>query len=71
LVAVTVRVPRCAWRRPGTGNFCPADVALSLSAWRHSHFLAMLAAVEAARGSFGAAHAAVAGRHRPVTGGIG
>ena len=26
----TVRVTRCAWRRPGTSNFCPADAALSL-----------------------------------------
>ena len=39
----TVRVPRCAWRSPGTGNFCPADAALSLPAGRHSHSLARLA----------------------------
>ena len=50
----TVRVPRCAWRSPGTGNFCPADAALSLPAGPgHRHFLARLAVIEAARGSFG------------------
>ena len=42
----TVRVPRCAWRSPGTGNFCPADAALSLPAGRHSHSLARLAVIE-------------------------
>ena len=30
----TVRVTRCAWRRPGAGNLCPADAALSLPACR-------------------------------------
>ncbi|MGH3123184.1 MAG: ISKra4 family transposase [Streptosporangiaceae bacterium] len=64
----TVRVTRCAWRRPGTGNFCPADAALSLPAGRHSHSLARLAAVEAARGSFEAAHAAITRRCGPVIG---
>jgi hypothetical protein len=39
----TVRVTRCAWRRPGAANFCPADAALSLPAGRHSHSLAMMA----------------------------
>jgi hypothetical protein len=64
----TVRVTRCAWRRPGTANFCPAGAALSLPAGRHSHSLAKLAAIEAARGSFEAAHAAVARRCGPVIG---
>jgi hypothetical protein len=64
----TVRVPRCAWRSPGTGNFCPADAALSLPAGRHSHSLARLAVIEAARGSFEAAHAAIARRCGPVMG---
>jgi hypothetical protein len=64
----TVRVTRCAWRCPGAGNFSPADAALSLPAGRHSHTLAKLAAIEAARGSFGAAHAAIARRCGPVMG---
>ncbi len=53
-----VRVSRCAWRHPGACNYCPGDAALSLPAGRHSHSLAKLAAIEAARGSFDAAHAA-------------
>ena len=64
----TVRVTRCAWRRPGAANFCPADATLSLPAGRHSHSLARLAAVEAARGSFEAAHDAIARRCGPVIG---
>ena len=64
----TVRVTRCAWRRPGARNCCPADAALSLPAGRHSHSLAKLAATEAARGSFEAAHAAAARRCGPVIG---
>jgi hypothetical protein len=64
----TVRVTRCAWRKPGTANFCPADAALSLPAGRHSHSLAKLAAIEAARGSFDAAHGAVTRRCGPVIG---
>jgi hypothetical protein len=64
----TVQVTRCAWRKPGTGNWCPADAALSLPAGRHSHSLAELAAVEAARGSFDAAHAAIARRCGNVIG---
>ena len=64
----TVTVTRCAWRKPGTGNWCPADAALSLPAGRHSHSLARLAAVEASRGSFGAAHDAVARRCGNVIG---
>jgi hypothetical protein len=64
----TVRVARCAWRRPGAGNLYPADAALSLPAPRHSHTLARLAAQEAARGSFETAHAAITGRCGPVIG---
>jgi hypothetical protein len=64
----TVRVTRCAWRKPGTPGYRPADAALSLPAGRHSHSLAKLAAVEAARGSFDDAHAAVARRCGPVIG---
>jgi hypothetical protein len=64
----TVRVTRCAWRKPGAGNWCPANAALSLPAGRHSHSLAKLAALEAARGSFEAAHAAIARRCGPVIG---
>jgi hypothetical protein len=64
----TVRVTRCAWRKPGAGNWCPAGAALSLPAGRHSHSLAKLAALEAARGSSGAAHAAIARRCGPVIG---
>ena len=64
----TVQVTRCAWRRPGAGNLYPADAALSLPARRHSHTLARLAVLEAARGSFEAAHAAITGRCGPVIG---
>jgi hypothetical protein len=41
---------------------------LSLPAVRHSHSLARLAALEAARGSFEAAHAAITSRCGPVIG---
>ena len=64
----TVQVTRCAWRRPGAPNLHPADAALSLPAGRASHSLARLAAVEAARGSFEAAHAAITRRCGPVIG---
>ena len=64
----TVQVTRCAWRRPGAPGLCPADAALSLPAPRCSDALARLAAVEAARGSFEAAHAAIARRCGPVIG---
>jgi hypothetical protein len=64
----TVRVTRCAWRRPGTPNLCPADAALSLPACRPSHALARLAAVEAVRGSFETAHAAITRGCGPVIG---
>jgi hypothetical protein len=64
----TVQVTRCAWRRPGAPNLCPADAALSLPEPRCSHALARLAAIEAVRGSFEAAHAAITRRCGPVTG---
>lgn len=64
----TVTVTRCAWRKPGAPDYRPADAALSLPAGRHSHTLAKLAALEAARGSFDAAHAAIARRCGPVIG---
>src|SRR5260370_21768258 len=55
----TVTVTRCAWRKPGAPDYCPADAALSLPAGRHSHSLARLAAIEAAGGPFQAAPAPV------------
>jgi len=64
----TVTVTRCAWRKPGAPDYLPADAALSMPAGRHSHTLARLAALEAARGSFEAAHAAIARRCGPVIG---
>ena len=64
----TVTVTRCARRRPGAPNWHPADAALSLPAGKHSHTLARLAALEAARGSFDAAHAAIARRCGNVIG---
>jgi hypothetical protein len=64
----TVAVTRCAWRKPGAPDYLPADAALSLPAGRHSRTLAKLAAVEAVRGSFEAAHAAIARRCGNVIG---
>ena len=64
----TVTVTRCAWRKPGAPDCLPADAALSLPAGRHSHTLVKLAALEAARGSFEAARAAIARRCGPVIG---
>jgi hypothetical protein len=64
----TVQVTRCAWRRPGAANLCPAGAALSLPARRCSHALARLAAAEAARGWFQAAHAAITRRCGAVIG---
>ena len=64
----TVRVTRCAWRLPGAPDYCLADAALSLPARRHSHSLAKLAALEAARGWFDGAHDAIASRCGPVIG---
>jgi hypothetical protein len=55
----TVRVTRCAWRADGTRNLYPADAALNLPCRLHSHTLRRRAAIEAARGSFGAAQQAL------------
>jgi antitoxin component of MazEF toxin-antitoxin module len=54
-----VSVTRLAYRAKGVANLCPADAVLNLPADLHSHGLARLAAVEAARGSFAAARAAI------------
>lgn len=59
----TVIVRRCAWRAPGATNLHPVDVALSLPRLRHSHQLTRLAAIEATRGSFDAATAAILAGH--------
>jgi hypothetical protein len=64
----TVKITRCAWRKPGAPGYCPADASLSLPAGRHSRSLAKLAAIEASRGSFDAAHAAVTRRCGNVIG---
>jgi hypothetical protein len=56
----TVRVTRCAWRATGARNLHPADAALNLPCRLHSHTLKRRAAIEAARGSFGAAQQALA-----------
>jgi hypothetical protein len=58
-VAGEVTVTRIAYRAPGVPNLCPADAALSLPAGKHSHGLRRLAAVEASRGSFDSAAAAI------------
>jgi len=64
----TVTVTRCAWRKPGALDYLPADAALSMPAGRHSHTLAKLAALEAARSSFESAHDAITRRCGPVIG---
>jgi hypothetical protein len=55
-----VTVTRIAYRAPGMPNVHPADAELNLPPERHSHGLCRLAAIEAARGSFGQSCAAVA-----------
>jgi hypothetical protein len=55
-----VTVTRMAYRHRGHPNLHPADAALNLPARRHSHGLRRLAAVEASRGSFDDAVAAIA-----------
>lgn len=54
-----VRVERMAYRAPGAANLCPADEALNLPGGLHSHTLRRLAVVEAVRGSFDEARAAI------------
>lgn len=55
----TVAVTRLAYRHRGHANLYPADAALNLPVERHSHGLRRLAAIEASRGSFEEAKAAV------------
>ena len=55
-----VVVARIAYRGRGLADLHPADAVLNLPAERHSHGLRRLAAVEAARGSFDDAAAAIA-----------
>ncbi|MGH8572208.1 MAG: ISKra4 family transposase, partial [Gammaproteobacteria bacterium] len=55
----TVTVTRIAYRAPGAANLYPADAALNLPEGRHSHGLRRMAAIEAARGSFEQAGAAL------------
>jgi len=54
-----VTVTRIAYRAPGAPNVHPADAALNLPEEKHSHGLRRLAAIEAPRGSFDAAAAAI------------
>lgn len=63
-----VTVERCAWRQKGMTNVHPADAALSLPAGRHSHGLRRLAAMEAVRGSYDQAKAAIDRRCGKVLG---
>jgi hypothetical protein len=55
----TVDVQRLAYRHRGHPNLHPADALLNLPTERHSHGLRRLAAVEASRGSFEEAAAAL------------
>lgn len=54
-----VDVERLAYRGRGRPNLHPADGGLNLPAEHHSHGLRRLAAIEASRGSFGAAVEAI------------
>jgi hypothetical protein len=54
-----VTVTRMACRRRGAENLYPADARLNLPEIKHSHGLAKLAAIEAPRGSFDQATAAI------------
>lgn len=55
----TVEVQRLAYRHRGHPNLHPADALLNLPTERHSHGLRRLAAIEASRGSFEEAAAAL------------
>ncbi|WP_423247582.1 ISKra4 family transposase [Streptomyces achmelvichensis] len=55
-----VEVERIVYRAPGAPGLNPADMALSLPREKHSHGLRRRAAVEAVRGSFDDARAAIA-----------
>ncbi|MET7458369.1 ISKra4 family transposase [Streptomyces sp. NPDC005574] len=63
-----VRIGRLAYRAAGRPNLYLADAVLNLPARSHSHGLRRLAAREAIRGSFDAAHAAITDRCGPVIG---
>jgi hypothetical protein len=63
-----VRVTRVAYRGRGVSNMHPADAALSLPVGRHSRGLARLAVLEAVRGSFDQAQAAIERRCGKVLG---
>jgi hypothetical protein len=67
-VVGTVTVRRCALRARGCANVYPADAGLGLPAGRHSHGLRRLAVIEAVRGSFDTARAAIGRRCGPVAG---
>jgi len=54
-----VQVARLAYRTPGQPNLHPADAMLNLPTEKHSHGLRHLAAIEATRGSFDDAVAAI------------
>ena len=54
-----VQVGRVAYRRRGLANLYPADAGLNLPTQKHSHGLRRLAAIEASRGSFEEAVAAI------------
>src|SRR5664279_3033069 len=54
-----VTVTRIGYRAPGADNLYPADAALNLPAEKHSHGLRQLAAIEAPRGSYDDAAAAI------------
>lgn len=54
-----VVVRRVAYRSRGARNLCPADAHLNLPRERHSHGLRRLAAIEASRGSYDEAAAAI------------
>jgi hypothetical protein len=54
-----VVVRRIAYRSRGARNLCPADAHLNLPRERHSHGLRRLGAIEASRGSYDEAAAAI------------
>ncbi|GGV74121.1 hypothetical protein GCM10010277_88090 [Streptomyces longisporoflavus] len=64
----TVTVRRTAWRGKGLTSVHPADAALSLPARLHSNGLRRLAVLEAVRGSFDLAKAAIDDRCGSVLG---
>ncbi|WP_326674291.1 ISKra4 family transposase [Streptomyces sp. NBC_01257] len=64
----TVTVTRTAWRGKGLTSVHPADAALSLPAHLHSNGLRRLAVLEAVRGSFDLAKAAIDDRCGSVLG---